>query len=396
MRHCIVATLGPTPQVLTEAVYYYRRQLGIQVSEIQVFTTTVGVESLKRDLLGNGGAMARLCKDLRIAPRELRFDTSHIHVLAGSDGSAITDVRDSSDVTAAAEQMLKVLRRLCLDRNRTVHAMVAGGRKVMGVVLHTLMQLVGRPHDRIFHILVAPALEAAIKRGQHKDFYYPRGPLTLDGVHFQPDQLLKYVEVPFLCLASRESVSTATTFADLVTARRQEAMFFSNQPTIILDCRTTEARIEQVRIRFRPDEFVWYYTLARRAVEGLGPVDVDALCDALVFANGRLPRIEASAPNSAMLAQVLDDFVRAYWNVFGDEGKGPADFLERFGRGAKDTRRFRELKSRTNSRFKRALGAAARIYKIVEGRGPHVVLLPPERIRFVGERSGNLVHPSST
>ncbi len=385
MKHCLVATLGTTPQVLTEAFYYYRRHLGIEITEIEVFTTTRGAEALEQTVLATGKAFDRLCRHLKIRRSSVRFDPSSVHVLTGAGGRAIDDVRSSEDAAKVADDMLAELRVICRDSDRTVYALIAGGRKVMGLFLHATMQLVGRPHDKLFHVLVHDALERRMFRGEFSEFFYPDKALVVDGATLQPDELLTHIEIPFIWSARTQNRDQGLSYGELVARRQSELTTAFERPPVTIDCRNRSVRVGSVGIALNLELFLWYLVMARRALYGLGLFPVSDLMLGLRFSEPRLPRIDPARRDAAALTVVLTDLVRScrLADVSGEEA---GLLVHKWLRPRKVNRpRFDQVVTRIKDALVDAVGDAADPYRLnsVRRRGCQINL-PPDKIHIIG------------
>jgi hypothetical protein len=95
------------------------------------------------------------------------FDERHIHVIRGSDGVDLEDIRAPEENAAAADAITALVADLTQDADAALHVSIAGGRKTMGFYLGYAFSLFARPQDQLSHVLVSAPFE------NHPDFYFP-------------------------------------------------------------------------------------------------------------------------------------------------------------------------------------------------------------------------------
>jgi len=385
MTHILVATLGTTPQVLTEAFCYYHRHLGITFDEIHVFTTSRGADTLKRAVFGSKGAFARMCRDLRVRQGSVKFGPQTVHVMLGADGTPIEDVRTTADGDAVADQMLTVMRQVCADPHTTVHAIASGGRKVMSIYLHAMMQLVGRPQDKLFHILVHPALEAEILKQRRLDFFYPNGPVRIGRLTISEEEVLAYIEIPLLSIAPRDSLNRNVPYTQMARERQQEVRRSVTPPTLTIDPRRRELRIDEISIALTPDEFFWYYSMARLAAEDRGRLPVGDLMAALQPETRGGFQLAADPEDTARLDDVLRRLQAYHRELFPNS----SDDFQRIVRAdlMDQADGFTQKTSRINRKLRRALHSASKPYETRRTKlGSCGIDLSPDKIRILAAR----------
>jgi CRISPR-associated protein (TIGR02584 family) len=169
MKKILLAVTGMTPQVVTETLYALAVGAKWVPDEVHILTTKSGAESARLNLLtpkdGKPGKFFQLLVDYGLPP--IAFSEGHIHVLQGSDGLPLDDIRSQSDNEAAADGIVNAVRELARDANTELHVSIAGGRKTMGYFLGYALSLFGRSPDRLSHVLVSPPYET------NPDFFYP-------------------------------------------------------------------------------------------------------------------------------------------------------------------------------------------------------------------------------
>lgn len=179
-RRVLVATVGRTPQVVSETLFALNRQ-DAKVDGMFLITTTAGTQEVESRLRPKLVELAAAYPAL--------WDTRNplvVEALRSPTGTPLGDIRTREDSEAVARQIVAAIRRLSRS-SLTLHGSVAGGRKTMSIHLTLGFQLYGRPRDRLHHVLVPPPAEA------DPGFFFP-----LPG----RDVPLELAEVPFIRLGS--------------------------------------------------------------------------------------------------------------------------------------------------------------------------------------------------
>jgi len=167
-RRALVCLVGLSPQVVTETLYALacEQQPPFVPTELHVITTTAGAELVRQRLCGAHGALVALAADYPLLVG-LRHDAAlHLHVVQ-RDGRPLDDIDSVADHSALADAILDVLQPLARDADCAIHASIAGGRKSMGFYLGYVLSLLGRPQDRLSHVLVNKPFES------NPHFYFP-------------------------------------------------------------------------------------------------------------------------------------------------------------------------------------------------------------------------------
>jgi CRISPR-associated protein (TIGR02584 family) len=161
-RRVLLASVGLTPQVVTETVHALAERAEAPTALV-LLTTAAGARACRGVLLGEGGALAAYAADWgRPWARELA-DAAAVEV-------AETDSGDLDAARAAAQfadRAGALVRALTGDTGGALHVSLAGGRKPAAAALAVALTLWGRPQDRLSHVLVDEPFSA------HPGFFYP-------------------------------------------------------------------------------------------------------------------------------------------------------------------------------------------------------------------------------
>ncbi|NJM32165.1 MAG: TIGR02584 family CRISPR-associated protein [Limnobacter sp.] len=167
-RRILICVTGLSPQIVTETLYALcvaSEQPWIP-HEVWLITTRRGADNARLMLLSEQpGWFKKLLQEWQIP--QIDFDEKHIHILMGSDGQPMDDIRDDTDNAKVADGISDFIRRFAANEHSEIHASIAGGRKTMGFFLGYAMSLWGRAQDRLSHVLVSPSFES------QPEFFYP-------------------------------------------------------------------------------------------------------------------------------------------------------------------------------------------------------------------------------
>lgn len=346
-RKILLCVTGLSPQVITETLHALAvaRPEPFVPTEIHLITTSEGAERARLKVLEPGsGNFWRLCTQYGLDAQAIRFNDETIHVI-GHEGGPLEDIRDAQENRLAADTIMSVVRTLTQDDQAAIHASIAGGRKTMGFFLGYALSLLGRPQDRLSHVLVSAPFES------HPEFYFPpKQPVVLesrDGRPVRTDQAkIELAEIPFIRLRDEmpEGVLGAgLSFSETVALGQTR---LERQP-LRFDCANCAVWLGGVSVSLPPSSFALYLWLARRRKAGMPGLIRHQLDPETVLPFAEIyARISGEDPDDNRVAAA----VRA--------GMSAEDFDSRV--------------SRLNSRLKRAAGKASEPYRVSrEGRRPY-------------------------
>ena len=361
-RRILLAVTGLTAQVITETLYALccRHEQPWIPHEVHLITTAIGAENARLNLLKDStGWFHRLRRDYELPP--IAFTEQYIHVLKGSSGAALDDIRTPEQNSIAADAITEIVRLLTADENTAVHASIAGGRKTMGYYLGYALSLFGRPQDRMSHVLVSEPFEGS------RDFYYPtpydhpvhirRG--DVDVAYNANNAIVELAEIPFVTLrhglpeALLSGNATFQQTVDIVNANLGPLSLF-------LDLKSRWVRVGQQQIQLPETLFSILAVLAYRAQRGLGPMSA--------------PMREAPDPEWSCA------FLGELQQVFGSGGVSPR--LEDALLKGVDGNWLSPNVTRLRQRLRAVLGPATTLYFADNERGKHALRLPPGAITF--------------
>lgn len=263
-RDILVAVVGLTPQIITETVYYLIqvRQPPATLAAIHVLTTSPGQERVVTQLLApRRGHFHTLCAEYGLDAAAIAFE---IHVLRDAGSGPLEDIRTASDSAAVADQITTLVRHLTNDPTTRLFCSLAGGRKTQAVLLGFALQLYGRPHDVLLHVLVDDAFQ------DHPEFFYPSRASHL--VRTRDNRLrdaqsvrIDVAEIPYLRLRDKlfpAPPSAEVGFAPAIAQAQQTLDALPKLPPLVFTGASRRIHIGAIAIALQPLELALYTQLA--------------------------------------------------------------------------------------------------------------------------------------
>ncbi len=146
----LISSMGTSPAVLTEALWWLDQTCGLEVTGLTCVGTSTSRAEAERQLFAPEGALDRL----RLA---LDKDPSWLgprHVTWEAEPLESTDNRNRDEAVAMDRAFRKAILKAQDGQAEAVVACISGGRKTMSSCLQQAMTLLARPKDWAFHILL--------------------------------------------------------------------------------------------------------------------------------------------------------------------------------------------------------------------------------------------------
>ncbi|MBL9139565.1 MAG: TIGR02584 family CRISPR-associated protein [Verrucomicrobiales bacterium] len=306
----LLAVLGTSPAVLTETVWALARPSGTEAPLVPDVVVAIGTsQSASRFLEEIGTAKPEfgnrtVWEDLRAAlgteaEGKLELEPEVRRIRDPETGVSLEDWLTRDDHERAFLAILAWVAEMVRDSSCLI-ASIAGGRKTMGVLLHSAMTFLCRKQDRITHVLAPPPFDRPAKPG----FFFPaqnaKPILTSEGWREPQDARLVLIDVPFVPLrlhppSARERVADLEGYVRFCT-RLMEARQALEPTSIRID--PVDRSIHLLRPAIRID----VARLARR--EHGKPDRFFAFLRFLIEAHAaellslRLPPAESTAPDA--------------------------------------------------------------------------------------------------
>lgn len=264
---------GSTPQIITETVYGLYQSEEWVPDEIQVLTTSFGIDKLREKLLTENSPLVQMCAEYGIS-KKIRFDESCIHIFQKQENGQtvfLDDIKTEEDNEIVANALCQKLRELTADDENVIRMSICGGRKAMSYYAGSAMSLYGRAKDKMSHVLVTPEFE------QIDDFYYPSKESKLvvskkGNTYDAKDAEVWLMDLPFVRL---RSILSKTEYMGKEFSEMVSKINVVNEPIkISLDTFyrtiTVNGDLDQFMVTVPPIEFAflwWFADLAKNQPE---------------------------------------------------------------------------------------------------------------------------------
>ncbi len=249
-----IGTVGITPQIVTEALYYYYSQSPPRVfNRIILLTTRTGKDCL-HDTLFNQGKLKQLELILGLVPGTIPLTPKDIFLFHDQDGQELEDIRTDSASFHEFADIFDVISKQVSDPQTRLTVTIAGGRKTMSVAVGLAMQVFARSQDEMIHILVKPPFD------QRRDWFFPEDPED-------PDQSIDIIKIPFLRIQPYlpESLVKSKNVMEIISSTQSQLDL--NRPIREVKVVTQYLIVDGQEIRFPPKEMSLWRWLARQKIE---------------------------------------------------------------------------------------------------------------------------------
>jgi CRISPR-associated protein (TIGR02584 family) len=244
----LLAIVGTSPAVLTETLWALAKDGANPVipDKVIVLTTLVGAETLKKQLFGEDELWLKLRTDLLGHEGDDRLDfgktPDRLKVFTQRQGGTRRELArmDTKEETeAVGDSIVEELWRWVNQPDTQVLASLSGGFKTMSAMFYAAMTLLGRPHDRILHVLVNPPYDG----GTLPLFFWPSQPQQklkdrAGSSVSAKDAKIVLTEVafpPLRRLFGDYGLKEAPSFSELVTRCRGQITVRAGIQKIVLD-----------------------------------------------------------------------------------------------------------------------------------------------------------------
>jgi CRISPR-associated protein (TIGR02584 family) len=298
-----------SPAILTETVWALARENPPVIpARIVVITTLPGKARIDEELFKPSpdygsrtvwqalrDAVFQLAgRDLEISPAKFHdfLILDDIRLIASRDAKQgrsfpVEDIRTPADNETAADFILDEVRKITANADTRLIASLAGGRKTMGALLYAALSLLGRPQDRLTHVLVS---EPLAEPGLAPRFYFPTRSETLHqhsrtgGIQKSDEANIWLADVPFVRLRElfpKQLGRYAGTFNGLVQLYSERIQQVSRPPEIALNDAELTLTVGGVRVSLAAREYALLMFLSERCRDGLPPYgqQKDSLAD---------------------------------------------------------------------------------------------------------------------
>jgi len=257
-REVIIFVTGTTPQIITETLYaLHHLEPPINPDEIYILTTAIGREVVERELM-QSGRMSAFYGEFGIIPV-----APEIVLFTDNGGIALSDIKSGEENEYVGDLIAAFLREKTMDEGTRLHCSIAGGRKTMSFYLGAALSLVGRPWDRLYHVLITPEFES------HPDFYWkPKEERRLEKRGRNGEELntgdaeITLAELPFIRFKGGFSIE-GRSFRELVAEGQREIDTASVQLPLTVNLGERTVTVGSTIIEMVPMQIVVYNAFLR-------------------------------------------------------------------------------------------------------------------------------------
>lgn len=366
----LLAVMGMSPAVLTETVWALAHaHPPVIPHKVFVITTLPGADAVRQILFREGG-WHRLLRTLAAEGKDLEgrleFGPATSCILPiprpGASGD-LEDITTSEESAAAADLIMREVRKFTEDDSTTLIASVAGGRKTMGVLLAQCVSLLGRPRDRLCHVLVSRPFDSPEMQPL---FLFPEPGLKhrFRGRLYRSEsaavELTEIPFVPFRALYEQTFRRAPISYMSLVRGLRQSAVPAS-VPAVTVDWKAGRVLVGDRVINLSLTEFAAWATVLHMIKSG----------ETIDGWEQVLPRIE-------ILKQMRNQAGRSCW-------------LARFsGSYLEDADDVRKAIGRVREKLLKADIEPSVVYRLVPALRSGIPPLPAQKIHMIGTPPGDV------
>ena len=151
----LVATVGLTPETVTETIYYYYKQIDDQriFSDFKLVTTEKDKVGIIKALFDDGW-LGKLEQAIDLKPKSISLTADDIIVIKDENGKTLEDVRSTEDANQERLTLFRLFHELTQDENTRLTVSIAGGRKTTSASIALALQIYGREQDDLIHVMV--------------------------------------------------------------------------------------------------------------------------------------------------------------------------------------------------------------------------------------------------
>ena len=169
----LITSMGTSPAVLTEAIWYLEHEKGLEVDRFTCIGTQASRTEAEAKLFAPEGALARLRAHLGKPGTWLTEGEGYTWATETLENS---DSRDLAEARAMDRACRRAVRDAQDQGEGPVVACISGGRKTMSSSLQVAMTLLARPQDWAFHVLLRVPEGVDELAVQRSGFAFPGDP----------------------------------------------------------------------------------------------------------------------------------------------------------------------------------------------------------------------------
>lgn len=362
-RRILLAVAAKSPQIITETIYALAAKTPCWLpTELHVITTGRGARTIQAALGAEGeNWLAQLCLDYQLPPMTL--EKNNLHIITNQHNQPLEDVRNSADNACAADFIIQFVREFTADPQCSLYASLSGGRRTMTYYMGYALSLLGRPQDRLTHVLIDDEYFF------NDQFYYPPPQSKLitcqNGAEVDAHNIeVTLADLPFIRLRDTlplEIFQGTHRFTDLIAAAQAQIV----QPSVQFNWALKQLICGDKLIKMPPLQMAFYVWMLERCAN-------------------KHPAIHWTTRETPNLAT---QFLKLYIRLFGTNGHYEAA-AKSLAHGLTKPW-FEEKKSKINKTLTDQLGKNAALHYQIHAQGkrpltPSGLTLDANTISFSG------------
>ena len=164
----LVISVGESPQIITQTLWYYLYNKIREFDRIVLVTTSTGKNAIAKKLFKNKGLM-KLEIALGLKKGTLKISKNDLIVLKDKSGKELKDIRSSKNSEDEMQQIFECMKLILSDENTRAIVAVTGGRKTTSIAMALATSVYGRSQDEMINIIINEELLAS-------EWFFPDNP----------------------------------------------------------------------------------------------------------------------------------------------------------------------------------------------------------------------------
>lgn len=268
-KEVFIFVTGSSPQIVTETIQALAQQSPpLHPDEIHIVTTRVGKMKIEESLFEE---VQNLADEWGLPVIPLNEDS--VHVIKDDAGIELDDIRSERDNEIVGEVITRIVREATSDISTRLHCSLAGGRKTMSFYIGSILQLFGRPQDRLYHVLAPLELENS------SDFFFkPKINRSIRGKSPSGDQIrvdtddveIELVSLPYVRLREKfdQIILDKLCYSDLVGVAQKVVITSKKQPKLNISLKKGTIFVNDLPVKLGEIEMMVYAFIARKKILG--------------------------------------------------------------------------------------------------------------------------------
>ena len=249
-KETLVISVGATPQIVTETLWYYTYNKLRIFDRIILLTTSTGKQKINEELFDKNW-LNKLEKSLSLPKNHYIINDESIIVIKDNKGNELDDIRTSRDCEDMMMHVFSLMDELTNDPNDRLTIVIAGGRKTMPATLALAASIYGRKQDEMVHVMIDDALFWT-------DWYFPTDP-------DDPKQKVEISQIPYLRMKNFISGINVDNPLEAVSITQTRLDELSPLTNVVVD--GNKIIVDDQEYKFAPAEMQLWRYMAKKKIE---------------------------------------------------------------------------------------------------------------------------------